>query len=1178
MSHATLVFEDAPPADQALSRRGQLTFALAIAAVLAADVLTPVGVGVSFLYVPILWAMLLCASRRQVLAAAAVCTLLTMLTPEVISGGDFQTDIINRTIVLIALWFLVYFGSAYRRMVDTLQSREKELADFIENAAVGMHWLAPDGTILWANSEQLEMLGYTRDEFIGRCIAEFHVDKGLIGEVMGKLNAGAALGDHVARYRCKSGSVRDLLVSSSFQRKRDAIVQVRCFTRDVTDRRRAEQAEQKSDDLAAINDRLQAEIVARRQVQLALEEAERQYRQLVESVPAIVWRADARTFQFSFVSRQAETILGYPLRRWLDEPRFWPDHLHPEDREAAVAYCLKATSELRAHDFEYRMIAADGHTVWLRDLVRVEADRGEARELVGVMVDITEQKHAEARIRDNEELLRVTFDAAPIGVNMVDLEGRFMRANRAYQELVGYSEGELRGMQTFDLNHPQDTPRNRVLREELLEGKRNVFEIEKRYLTKDGRCLWVRNRVSLVKDALGKPKFTVAAVQDINERKHTEEALRESEARYRTLIENSPYCIHELDLQGRLISMNRAGLKMMSVEHATEICGLNYLQTVMEDDRARVWALFERAVEGESSEFEFTAYNGRSFQSSFVPIQDPHCAMQRIMGLTQDITERKKAGQELERKTALAQLLEALARAVNEATTPGEAMQVCLERICEHGNWVLGRLGMYAPGEGGFVPRLSAWHEKHPGRYAKFQAASMDDRNFSHAGLFLTAVLRENKPVWLDDIPARAGAGRHRIAAACGLGSAFAFPVSVRGNVVAFLEFYAEELRPADPLLMDASTSVGAMLARLIERSQAAAEREQLAAIVESSAEAIWSRAADHTLLSWNAAAERLFGWTRDEVVSQRENFLVPPERLHERQLIPDRLARGEDTVTFETSRLRKDGTPIDVELRASAVRDESGNVIWTAFIAHDITQRKAAETALRDYSKRLHVLSRRLIDAQERERSVIARELHDQTGQVLSVLKLTLQIARRDARARQVAPHLDEALQHIDTALQQVRTLSYSLRPPQLDDLGLVAALRNYADRIAGAARLTVHYDIQAPPQLAGQSAIACFRVAQEAITNVARHAAAHNLWIALACDDELRLEVRDDGKGCDILEVRRRALRGDSMGVVNMEERTLLGGGRIDIDSSPGNGTVVRATFPFSVAQPAPAAEGTT
>ena len=1056
MSQATLVFEDAPIAERTLSRRGQLIFMLAVALVLAIDVLTPVGVEVFFLYVPLLWATLLSASRRQMLAAAAVCTLLTLVAPHLSPSADFQTGAINRTIVLLAMWFLVYYGSAYRKMVDTLQAREQDLADFIENAAVGMHWLAPDGTVLWANSEQLEMLGYGRAEFIGRGIAEFHVDRRVIGEVLHRLKADAPPREYVAQYRCRDGTVRDLLVCASVQKKQGRIAQVRCFTRDVTDRRRAQQAEQKSGDLEAVNDRLQAEIAARRQVQIDLEKAERQYRELVESVPAIVWRAHARTFQFTFVSRQAEAILGYPCRRWLDEPRFWADHLHPEDRTAAVAYCIKATAELRAHDFEYRMIAADGRTVWLRDLVRVETEHGEARELVGVMVDITAQKQAEERLRDSEDLLRMTFDQAPGGIAIIGPDGRFLKFNTAYRRLVGYSDEELRQTTALQLTHEEDRPYNHKLQQELRIGQRDSYELDKRYRTRDGRLIWVRTKVSAVKDGPGSLRFTV--------------------------------------------------------------------------------------------------------------------------GITQDITERKQAEHALERKTALAQLLEFLARAANDARTPGEAMRICLARICEHGNWVLGRLGMYAPGEGGYVPRHMVWHEKHPDRFAEFKAASLDDRNFSHLGRFITTVLRENRPVWIDDIVRHASSGRLSVALAGGLRSAFAFPVSVRGNVVAFLEFYAMEPRPADALLIEASTSVGALLARLVERSEATEERERLAAIVENSGEAIWSRAADDTLVSWNAAATRLFGWTRDEVIAQRDNILVPPERLHERQLIPDRLARGQDRVTLETVRLRKDGTPIDVELRASAVRDDAGNVKWTAFIVHDITERKAAETALRDYSTRLQTLSRRLIDAQERERAVIARELHDQTGQVLSVLKLTLQIARRDARARQVAPHLDEALQHIDTALQQVRTLSYSLRPPQLDDLGLVAALRNFADRIGGAAGLALHYDIQAPPRLSGQAAIACFRVAQEAITNVVRHAAAKNLWIGLACDDELRLEVRDDGKGCDMIEVRRRALRGDSMGVVNMEERTLLGGGRIDLASSPGSGTVVRANFPFCIEEPAPAAEHTT
>ena len=124
--------------------------------------------------------------------------------------------------------------------------------------------------------------------------------------------------------------------------------------------------------------------------------AQQRFRDLVNSVDGIVWEADVSSFQFSFVSKQAERILGYPVGRWLSESTFWSDHLHPDDRDWAVNSCVSATRSKRDHDLEYRMIAADGRVVWLRDLVTVVVEGDRATRLSGVMVDITERKRAES--------------------------------------------------------------------------------------------------------------------------------------------------------------------------------------------------------------------------------------------------------------------------------------------------------------------------------------------------------------------------------------------------------------------------------------------------------------------------------------------------------------------------------------------------------------------------------------------------------------------------------------------------------------------------------------------------------------------------------------------------------------------------------------------------------------
>ena len=130
----------------------------------------------------------------------------------------------------------------------------------------------------------------------------------------------------------------------------------------------------------------------------ALNALRREYEELVGSVEAIIWKGEAQTLRFTFVSDHAEAILGYPAQRWTQEPSFWPDHIHPDDREWAVSFCRKAVAEKKDHDFEYRMISADGDVVWLRDIVRVGVEDGVPTQLFGVMVDITGRKVAEEAI------------------------------------------------------------------------------------------------------------------------------------------------------------------------------------------------------------------------------------------------------------------------------------------------------------------------------------------------------------------------------------------------------------------------------------------------------------------------------------------------------------------------------------------------------------------------------------------------------------------------------------------------------------------------------------------------------------------------------------------------------------------------------------------------------------
>lgn len=227
--------------------------------------------------------------------------------------------------------------------------------------------------------------------------------------------------------------------------------------------------------------------------------------------------------------------------------------------------------------------------------------------------------------------------------------------------------------------------------------------------------------------------------------------------------------------------------------------------------------------------------------------------------------------------------------------------------------------------------------------------------------------------------------------------------------------------------------------------------------------------------------------------------------------------------------------------------------------------KRRVAQQALRDAHRRLQALSVRLLQVEETERRRIARELHDGVGQLLTAVKLRL--AGLNISSVDYISRRDECVAAIDDALEQVRRMSRDLRPSQLDDLGLVAALRSHLDQQASSAGFRPHFaHEQVPARLASEIETTCFRVAQEALTNIVRHAQASEVWITLVgTEAELRLEVRDNGRGFDVTAARLGATAGRSMGLLSMEERAALAGGLLALDSAPGRETRLSLTLPL-------------
>ncbi len=229
------------------------------------------------------------------------------------------------------------------------------------------------------------------------------------------------------------------------------------------------------------------------------------------------------------------------------------------------------------------------------------------------------------------------------------------------------------------------------------------------------------------------------------------------------------------------------------------------------------------------------------------------------------------------------------------------------------------------------------------------------------------------------------------------------------------------------------------------------------------------------------------------------------------------------------------------------------------------------AEARLQNTTRQLKALSRRVLLAQEQERRRIAIELHDELGQSLTAIKINLQLSERFKGQVPTSLNLD-SIRIVEDTLQQVRNLATGLRPSMLDDLGLVPALQWLSDQAAQRSGFTVSFQYQdMGGRVASDIETVCFRIVQEALTNIARHALASEVTIRLSREDgELHLSVSDDGQGFDLTAMTERAVAGGSLGVLGMQERATLVGGQLDIDSAPGRGSTVHFKCPWLSQEP--------
>lgn len=769
-----------------------------------------------------------------------------------------------------------------------------------------------------------------------------------------------------------------------------------------------------------------------------------------------------------------------------------------------------------------------------------------------------------------EQRMSGIIRSAMDGVITVNERQEIILVNPAAEKLFGYSAADLLG-KPINLLIPDN---DQLGHDEHIRnfGRTNVAHRMRGQFDEivgrraDGTEFAIDASISQMEQA-GQRQFT-AIMRDITRRIEAENALRESELRLRLAARAGNIGFWDRDIaSGRVYFSSEWKSQLGYRDDEISDDNEEWKSRLHPEDRDRVISRLDAYVASRRSDYQ-TEYRMRHKDGSYrwfyvrsELLSDAAGGPQRMVGCRIDITAFKLVQQELESRIALVQLLESLARVAGEAKGPAEAMRVCLERLCEFGQWTLGCVASYRSEGGLHLPDGVTWYPADPAGFDEFIRVSNNLDHFKPEGRFISVVLCERKPVWLEDLSAACDYCRRSIALAHGLRAAFAFPLVIQDEVAGFFEFYAATPRPPDPLLMEASELIASQLAVVVEHSRAREIQAQLAAIVESSNDAIVSRDRDGTIVSWNAAAARMFGWTAQQAIGRSIRLIVPPERIGALRPLVERAMRGEHVRPVESTFLRRDDARIQAYVTLSGIKNERGDVFALAHTINDITDLKRKEEALEEYSMRLRKLSVRLLEVEEAERRSISRELHDRIGQDLSALNLIFGMLRsqlpEESKTAAMA-RLKDMQGLLGAIVVNVRDIMSELRPPVLDDYGLLAALRHLLAKFAE--RTTIFADVKGDelsPRLPSVVETAMFRISQEALNNIAKHAQAQKVEVSLNEDSgRVTLEIADDGVGFNSEGMLQSKA---TWGIITMRERAETVGIGFRVESAPGSGTRV-------------------
>jgi len=716
-------------------------------------------------------------------------------------------------------------------------------------------------------------------------------------------------------------------------------------------------------------------------------------------------------------------------------------------------------------------------------------------------------------VEQDTELFRDVFSASPIGIAVETWEGRPLFVNPALCSMLGYSEEEMCTKHCVQFSPPEDANKDWILFEQLRAGLIDHYQLEKRYIRRDGSLLWGKLSISLLK---GRPSpLVVAMVEDITEKKKAEQAL----FRHAAIVESSEDAIASVTLDGVITSWNPAAQRIFGYTES-EVIGKPITILVppeFPDEEDKILEKLRAGVRINQYETVRIGKNGTRIDVSLSisPIRDAAGEIVGCSGITRDITERRRSEQALRESE---ERLRLAAQAGRMFAYSWDAGTDHIERSGESAA-ILGIT------QDQVLTGTTAVAMVHP-----------DDQPSVRAVL---ANLTVDNPTFRIT---------YRI-------------IRPDGNVV-WLERNSRAYFDPNGKLK----RVVGMVADITERKQAEDKRKSAEEALRSSEERLrlaqeaarigsfeWNIRSGAS--TWTSQLESIHGLPPggfDGTQSQWESLVHSEDRARVGDLVRDSLQTGAPTQA-EWRIVWPNGSVHWVAGRWRVLRNEAGEPARMVGVNIDVSDRKRAEEAL---SK----VNRKLVEAQENERNRIGRELHDDINQRLAMLAVELERLQLDPSTFQ--GRVQELRNDVADISSDVQALSHDLHSSKLEYLGVVAGIKSWCKEFAERQNASIHFSSDVESVLPFDVGRTLLRILQEAVQNTIKHSGVKHIEVRLSQQsNEIQLRVSDSGKGFNVEDV----MKGRGLGLTSMRERARLMNGTTEVESRPMGGTTIRVRVPL-------------